>query len=73
MIEILKDVIAPLLSNPEFLEVRKVDSVKGNKYLVMVEENDYQRVVGKNGQVIHAIKSVASLHDKHSDIQVEVY
>ena len=62
MIDFLYSLARPLVLNPDAVKVFKEDTVRNdgsNTYHIDVDESDIGRVVGKNGKIARAIRTVA--------------
>ena len=57
--ELIKSLILPLVAYPEDVEITLVKEIEDNlEYQVKVNENDLGRVIGKNGFVAKAIRTI---------------
>ncbi len=56
LIEIL---VKALVDDPDSVVVREVDEGRSTTYEVTVAENDLGKVIGKNGRVANALRTVA--------------
>ena len=57
--ELIKNLILPLVAYPEDVEISLVSDDEDNlEYDVKVNPNDFGRVIGKNGYVAKAIRTV---------------
>ena len=79
-IKIIKDVITPMVKQPEALLIREVPSDKGENYLqflVVASADDTARLIGKNGNIAESIREVVGvagkLSDKHIYVKFESY
>ena len=58
--ELIKNMVAPLVVNPNDVVVKKLD--EDNELLtlqVLVNKEDLGRVIGKNGKIAQAIRTIA--------------
>ena len=69
---LVESVVAPLLDFPEELEV--FSSSEGTEILIelRVNEEDAGRVIGRQGRVIKAIRTLARAAASRADMHVEV-
>ena len=57
--ELIKSLILPLVAYPEEVEITLIKEVDDNlEYQVKVNESDLGRVIGKNGYVAKAIRTI---------------
>ena len=74
MEEILKTIIENLVDNKDQVEVTRVDDERGTLLKVKVASEDMGKVIGKQGRIAKAIRSVvkaASLGDnKKVDVEI---
>ena len=57
--ELIKSLILPLVAYPEDVEIIKVNDDEENlEYQVKVNSNDFGRVIGKDGFVARAIRTI---------------
>lgn len=57
--ELIKSLILPLVAYPEDVEITLIKEVDDNlEYQVKVNESDLGRVIGKNGYVAKAIRTI---------------
>lgn len=57
--ELIKSLILPLVAYPEDVEITLVNEAEDNlEYQVKVNESDLGRVIGKNGYVAKAIRTI---------------
>lgn len=58
--KLIKDLVTPLVVNPEDLSVEKFSEDEGMLTIqVMVNQDDLGRVIGKNGRIANAIRTIA--------------
>jgi predicted RNA-binding protein YlqC (UPF0109 family) len=58
--ELIKNMVAPLVVNPSDVVVKKLD--EDDEFLtlqVLVNKDDLGRVIGKNGKIAQAIRTIA--------------
>jgi len=58
--ELIKNMVAPLVVNPNDVVVKKLD--EDDEFLtlqVLVNKDDLGRVIGKNGKIAQAIRTIA--------------
>ena len=58
MKEVLKNIISNLVDNEEAVEINQIDSEKSITFEVKVAEADMGKVIGKQGKVAKAIRTV---------------
>ncbi len=71
----LTDLVKPLVVYPDELVVKVFDDGDENDTIVaqiMVNEEDKGRVIGKNGRVINAIKTIAFATTSRSGKKIEI-
>ena len=57
--ELIKSLILPLVAYPEDVEIIKVNDDEENlEYQVKVNPNDFGRVIGRDGYVARAIRTI---------------
>ncbi|MDE6407654.1 MAG: KH domain-containing protein [Anaeroplasmataceae bacterium] len=57
--ELIKSLILPLVAYPEDVEIIRVNDDEENlEYQVKVNPNDFGRVIGKDGYVARAIRTI---------------
>ena len=57
--ELIKSLILPLVAYPEDVEIIKLNDDEDNlEYQVKVNSNDFGRVIGKDGYVARAIRTI---------------
>ena len=58
--ELIKNMVAPLVVNPNYVVVKKLDEDEELLTLqVLVNKEDLGRVIGKNGKIAQAIRTIA--------------
>ena len=80
LVELTEAIIKRLVADPETVSVKEFDTEEENtvQIEVLIQEDDMGRVIGKNGKVISAIRTVvqasSSLYDnKKVKINVSSY
>ena len=58
MEEILKTIIENLVDNKDQVEVTRVDDERGTLFEVKVADEDFGKVIGKQGRIAKAIRTV---------------
>ena len=73
MKEILEVIIKNLVDNPEEVSINETTNAKSGCYEVKVAKDDMGKVIGKQGRMAKAIRSVikAISVKKHKKVQVE--
>jgi uncharacterized protein len=62
----IRDLIEPLVDNKESLMIRKMPGAENEDGVILVvgENNDIARLIGRGGSVADAIRKVVSIHGK---------
>jgi predicted RNA-binding protein YlqC (UPF0109 family) len=56
---LIESLILPLLSFPDALEISNQGESDGfNKFICKIDERDFGRVIGKNGRIATAIRTI---------------
>ena len=73
MKEVLKTIISNLVDNEEAVEINQIDSEKSITFEVKVADSDMGKVIGKQGRIAKAIRSVmkAVAAREHKKVSVE--
>ena len=58
MKEVLKTIISNLVDNEEAVEINQIDSEKSITFEVKVADSDMGKVIGKQGKIAKAIRTV---------------
>ena len=58
MVELVKYIARSLVENPDAVDVREVESEEGVTIELRVAEDDMGKVIGKQGRIAKAIRSV---------------
>lgn len=72
MKNLLEFLLNRLVDNPEDVEVREEEQDNTYTYFLKVHSDDIGRVIGKNGSVINAIRTIARIRALKEDIRVRV-
>ena len=70
---LLSELIKPLVSHPEEVEVVTVDS--GDAYVkvkVIVNKDDLGRIIGKKGRIANAIRTIAHAASIRENIRLDI-
>ena len=70
---LLSELIKPLVSHPDEVEVVTVDS--GDKYVklkVMVNSDDLGRIIGRKGRIANAIRTIAHAAAIRENMRVDI-
>ena len=73
--KLIKDLVTPLVVHPEDLEVKKLSEDDAMITVqVMVHADDLGRVIGKNGRIANAIRTIAyaSASRQHKKITINI-
>jgi len=57
---LVKHLVETLVAEPEVVNVKEAREREGTVYYVRVAPNDVGKVIGKNGRVISAVRSLVS-------------
>ncbi|WP_100487660.1 KH domain-containing protein [Sporolactobacillus pectinivorans] len=60
MEELIKTLVTPLIERPEQIQIQKVEDAGRVTYILTVARQDMGKVIGRNGQVVSAIRTVIS-------------
>ena len=58
MVEVVKDIAQSLVEKPEAVDVRAVDAEEGVTIELRVDPDDMGKVIGKQGRIAKAIRTV---------------
>ena len=58
MVELVKDIAQSLVEKPEAVDVRAVDAEEGVTIELRVDPDDMGKVIGKQGRIAKAIRTV---------------
>ena len=72
MKEILETIIKNLVDNPEAVEIKEVENEKTITFEVKAAEEDMGKVIGKQGRIAKAIRSVVKAAASKCDKKVKV-
>ena len=80
LVELTEEVVKSLVSNTDGVTVKEFPTDEENTILiqVMVDEADMGKIIGKNGRIANAIRTLvqasSSLHDnKHVKINIDKF
>ena len=70
---LLSELIKPLVSHPEEVEVVTVDSGDAyTKVKVIVNRDDLGRIIGKKGRIANAIRTIAHAASVRENIRLDI-
>lgn len=70
---LLSELIKPLVSHPEEVEVVTVDSGDAyTKVKVIVNKDDLGRIIGKKGRIANAIRTIAHAASIRENIRLDI-
>ena len=70
---LLSELIKPLVSHPEEVEVVTVDSGDAyTKVKVIVNKDDLGRIIGKKGRIANAIRTIAHAASVRENIRLDI-
>lgn len=73
--KVLVDLIAPLLDNPDALDIDIKEDSKRIKAYVKVDPEDLGRLIGRHGRIINSIRTLAytcaARNNKHIDVEID--
>ncbi|MET3698010.1 hypothetical protein SAMN05877753_107140 [Bacillus oleivorans] len=77
MKELIKTIVKPLVEFPEDVSVDVVEETNSVTYKLSVNKNDIGKVIGKQGRVAKAIRTVvyaaaAARHDESKKVYVDI-
>ncbi len=73
MIEELVEYVAKSLAdNPDMVQVTKTSKPRGVTYTLFLDPNDMGRVIGRNGRVAKAIRTLVSIAATREGIKAEL-
>lgn len=55
---LIRSLVTPLLKHPEALKISQDDSGKYHRYLVDVQQDDVGRLIGRQGHVAAALRTI---------------
>ncbi len=73
--KLIHDLVKPLVVNPNDIEVRKIaEDEKVITVQVLVNPDDLGRVIGKNGRIANALRTIAyaSASREHKKITIDI-
>ena len=72
MVELVKYIARSLVENPDAVDVREVESEEGVTIELRVAEDDMGKVIGKQGRIAKAIRTVVKAASAKSEKPVFV-
>ena len=72
MVELVKYIARSLVENPDAVDVREVESEEGITIELRVAEDDMGKVIGKQGRIAKAIRTVVKAASAKSEKPVFV-
>ena len=72
MKEILETIIKNLVDNPEAVEIKEVENEKSIVFEVKVADEDFGKVIGKQGKIAQSIRTVMRAIANRKDKKVTV-
>lgn len=72
MKEYIREILFPLLSSPEELSVSEHDDERGTLVSVRIAKQDMPLVIGREGETVKAIRTLAHLAGVRADKKVSV-
>lgn len=74
MLELVEYMVRALVDNPEQVDIREIEGESILVYEVAVAEEDLGKVIGKNGRIANAlrtiVKSAAMKRDKKATVEI---
>ncbi|MGI6278519.1 MAG: KH domain-containing protein [Patescibacteria group bacterium] len=70
MEEFIKFLITNIVDQPEAIAIEEQEEERGRVYLVDVAEEDRGKIIGKNGRVIQALRSLVNIKAQKEDQSV---
>lgn len=71
MKQLIKSIVKPLVDNPEDIRVEKREETNKIVYHLTVNEADVGKVIGKNGRIAKAIRTL--VYSANSDEKKRIY
>ncbi|SEP56481.1 KH domain-containing protein [Piscibacillus halophilus] len=68
---LIETIVQPLVDHPEEVQVTVEETDEKIRYHLTVNENDVGKVIGKNGRIAKAIRTV--VHAAGSDIDKKIF
>ena len=72
MKELIELISKKLVEHPEDVQVRVIESDEGQTYELRVHPDDMGRVIGKNGRVAKAVRTLLSSAAAKQDLRVSL-
>jgi len=72
MKDLLEVIAKRLVDNPEAVMVKEIPSEKGNVLELTVAQPDMGKIIGKQGRIAKAIRTVVRAAAIHNDVHVSV-
>ena len=69
MKELLEYIIKSLVSKPDLVQVEEIEDGAVMVLKVIASEDDYGKIIGKNGKVAQALRSIIRTANKEKDIR----
>lgn len=69
MKELLEYIIKSLVSKPDLVQVEEIEDGAFMVLKVIASEDDYGKIIGKNGKVAQALRSIIRTANKEKDIR----
>lgn len=70
--QFLVSILSAIIEEPESLKVIKTDDDRGTLLSVSVARGDMGRVIGKQGRLIEAIRSIVSAYGAKNKVKLSV-
>lgn len=61
MKNLIEFILIHIVTHPEDVQVAEVTDDEGDCYSITVHQEDVGRVIGKNGSVIHALRTICKI------------
>lgn len=73
VVDLVRTLVEQLVDNPEAVEVTGSESAGGELYIeVAVDESDIGKVIGRQGRIIKALRTLARAAASQDGLHVEV-
>ncbi|PCJ51244.1 MAG: hypothetical protein COA73_18035 [Candidatus Hydrogenedentota bacterium] len=72
MKELIELISKKLVEHPDDVEVRVIDGEEGQTYELRVHPDDMGRVIGKNGRVAKAVRTLLNSASAKQDVRVNL-
>lgn len=70
--ELIKNIVMPLVINPDDVKVQQLQDEEIVTYKVLVNKADLGRVIGKNGKIANAIRTLCYAGASKEGIKVNI-